>query len=510
MVLAPSREGLHGTAVLPMLENNHQPWSSLIYPPFITCFLDDGRVSVNSELMAASSLFAAGSLAKYPNARTGQADVAGGSHMSAELSGEVAARNMVGDKNHVTQSRNQHLPSLQESIPIWRSDVIPYLPPAQANEINASRMEATQQASTLALYSMGIHALCVGRCDSEGMATHGFWWTNTNQQTNGVENDSENNRHINNVGVEEKDDSRRLKLVGPSTFMKRLTQRTTMSKSNRGVLPVFGSGVVFYLDRSGNIQGVMLWGLPFSENPNDVHSAINCSLVERMKDVIRSNGEIAIQDHSDTITTDNLVNIDVDLLSYFHLAEESKFLASMALTGSMRSREWDSVRPEITVSGRPLHRYTPLKSVELTNLGKMRRKDDNGQLAEENDLFYATVRHSSLDSMRQVEKNRPPSLNRIYPMQGGAEANFGEYAQEKEREWKRVQSERSRPPKEEPLWLRQGEEHRFVSWKEEMADSFLRNMLLGQFNDGSEAVKQAPVPQVLVDAREQWKSWTGK
>jgi hypothetical protein len=67
--------------------------------------------------------------------------------------------------------------------------------------------------------------------------------------------------------------------------------------------------------------------------------------------------------------------------------------------------------------------------------------------------------------------------------------------------------ERSRPPKEEPLWLRQHDEMRFTNRKEAESSAFIRNMQAGQFSDGSEALKQAPVPQVYIDAKEQLRLW---
>mmetsp|Transcript_4721 Transcript_4721/g.8395 ORF Transcript_4721/g.8395 Transcript_4721/m.8395 type:complete len:577 (+) Transcript_4721:2-1732(+) len=552
LVLAPSVDGLNGTAVIPTASTssspshtntnniNHLPWSSLISPPLLTCHLDDGRIATNSEFHAASSLYAAGSVAKYPNARTGRAEVAGGRHVSAELAGTVAARNMVGDGSIAPLNQRSEADSLtpchiQESIPVWRSDVIPYLPAPASNDKDQQLPKETMQSTSasLALYSMGIHALCVGRCDSEGMATHGFWWTNT-KQSNESENGNDNGSSKGIGGNSNNDNNGSEKSIRPNAFMRRATRRTNMSNnskasSSRGSLPVYGSGVIYYLDRSGNIEGVMLWGLPFSADPKDVHSNLNNELVERMKNMIRSNGGAAIRDHSEKILNENAgTNIDVELLSYLHLVEESKYLASMSLSGSAstdlsvssspyqeRNKTPQSTR--VSVLGRPLHRYTPIKAVELTNLGKMHRKDESGHLTEEDDLFYSTTMASTkTSSARRVEESgsRPPSLKRIYPMRTGAGpaallARTQEYELEKEMKRRQLQIQRSRPPKEEPLWLRQGEEHRFVNRREALAEVFRRNIQLGQFKDGSDAVRQAPVPKVYLDAKEKWKEWTG-
>ena len=144
---------------------------------------------------------------------------------------------------------------------------------------------------------MGIHALCVGRCDSETLATHGFWWTNTNQQSNNNGDDKNSNSSSNSSR------GRRMNTLGPNAFMRRITKKATStvngskSRIGSGSLPVYGSGVVYYLDLTGSICGIMLWGLPFVEVPNDVKSTLNHLIVERMKKVISSNGTVAIRDH---------------------------------------------------------------------------------------------------------------------------------------------------------------------------------------------------------------------
>lgn len=75
------------------------------------------------------------------------------------------------------------------------------------------------------------------------------------------------------------------------------------------------------------------------------------------------------------------------------------------------------------------------------------------------------------------------------------------------RERRRMQLERSRPPKEEPLWMRHGDEYRFVSKRDVLVDSFLRNIQSGRFSDGSDAVKQAPMPKIYLDVKEKWNTW---
>jgi hypothetical protein len=575
LVLAPSVDGLHGTAVVPTSSSvgrsnnnddgndgasssssssttttttatdNHLPWSSLISPPLLTCYLDDGRIMTNVEFHAASSLYAAGSVARYPNARTGQAEVAGGRHVSSELVGMVAATNMVvGGSGGIGRDVESTTCHIRDSIPVWRSDVISYIPEDAADPDAASNdhqppsrrggvRSSYSYNATLALYSMGMHALCVGRCDSEGMATHGYWWTNTNQsiihsKTGIIDGTTTKNSSPN---------------LGPNAFMRRATRdmnRKATDPSNqsgggRGSLPVYGSGVIFYVDRSGNVEGIMLWGFPFSSNPNDVQSHLNDELVARMKKVILSNGGVAIRDHSERIMNEHSgLNMDVSLLSYLHLADESKLLASMALSGSRPTVARDSASvdldgsllplPErldlkrqtrrVGIRGRPLHRYTPIKSVGVTNLGKIRRTDETGVLTEENDLFYSSMMASSTATdddatyQRVEEYARPPSLKRVDPMQIWMNLPSDEVRLQTDTVGRRkMQMERSRPPKEEPLWLRHGEENRLVNKKDALADAFLRNISSGRFSDGRDAVRQAPVPKIYLEAKERLNSW---
>lgn len=512
LVLAPNTDGNNGTSVIPIATNagyspNQQqqylPWSSLISPPLLTCYVDDGRVATNTEYQAASNIYAAGSVTRSPNPRNGRADIAGGSSACSTRVGEIAARNMIRD--HVVGGScrsDAYDVSNDESIPVWRSDVIPYLQRTNGNSSDdsiekTSNTVGSNDSTTLALYSMGIHALCVGRCDSETLATHGFWWTNTNQQS------SISDDRISNSSSSSSARGRRMNTLGPNAFMRRITKKSSSTingskcRGGSGSLPVYGSGVVYYLDRTGSICGIMLWGLPFSQIPQDCKSEMNHLIVKRMKEVISSNGAVSMEDHSNKIADEHAgLNVDLNLLSYLHLVEESKLLASMALSG-LKSKD----DAKATVTGKPLHRYTPIKSHELSSLGKLRRRE-MGYIAEEDDLFYPVV--TSSPTVEQ-ESTRPPSLKRIYPMRGGATAT----SIENEIELRQLQIDRSRPSKEEPLWMRKGEEQKYVNYREAMDQSFYRNIQQGKFSDGTDAVKQAPVPQAYLEAKEQLKSWTG-
>ena len=459
LVYAPCMDtSLNGTAVIPSGRSDplnpsldiYLPWSNLVMPPLVTCYLDDGRIATNAELNAASSIYAAGSVAKFPCSQTGKAEIAGGRHISAEESGRIAALNMI-KTNCKSRSRHEEMKSesISNHMPVWRTDRISYMP----NEEKRSE----------SLYAMGIHALAVGRCDSDECATHGFWWTNSKDQRS--------------TGI----------VDSPPMFMKRATKRVFRKARQSGRLPAYGSGVIFYLDETGNITGVMIWGLPFSSDASDVSSSVNEELVERMRSIIRSNGAIAIGDHSAKVSLENEAsNIDLSLLSYLHLAEESKHLASIALSGPSDRMDKESTAAHI-VGRRPLHRYCPAKLAQLTSLGKLFRSGD---------VFYPV--ETVHDSSRCREESRPPSLKRIYPMShtsGSEEENF-----EREMEMRQLQLDRSRPPKEDQLWLRRGDENRFVNAQDARANEFIKNMVNGRFADGSDAVSQAPTPEIYLDA----------
>ncbi|EJK49965.1 hypothetical protein THAOC_31103 [Thalassiosira oceanica] len=458
LVYAPCMDtSLNGTAVIPSGRSDplnpsldiYLPWSNLVTPPLVTCYLDDGRIATNAEFNAASSIYAAGSVAKFPCSQTGKVEIAGGRHISAEESGRIAALNMI-KTNYKSHSHHEDMQSesISSHMPVWRTDRVSYMTNGE------KRSEA--------LYGMGIHALSVGRCDSDECATHGFWWTNTkDQRSNGI-------------------------VDSPNLLMKRATKRLTRrARRQSGTLPAYGSGVIYYLNRTGNITGIMLWGLPFSSDASDISSSINEELVDRMRTIIRSDGAIAIEEHSTKIASENeALNIDLSLLSYLHLAEESKHLASIALSGSNRMDK-KSTGAHI-VGRRPLHRYSPAKLTQFMSLGKLFRSGD---------VFYPveTV-HDSCSRCR--EESRPPSLKRIYPMSSGSEDE--EF--EREMEMRQLQLDRSRPSKEDQLWLRQGDENRYVSAQDSKTNAFIKNMVLGRFADGSDAVSSAPTPEIYIGA----------
>lgn len=473
--MAPSVGGQQGTAVLPSLQwfnDSSSPtltfksWSKMSNnsaQQVLSCYSDDGRIAVNSELCAASNIYAAGSVAKYPNHLTGHATVAGEGIVDGSLAGVIAAENMIAeyykrmnynsnadgyeeDEDMVDEVVNLKTHSFcqDESLPVLRTD----------------RISTSDEETSLS--SLGIHALFVGQCDSENMSTHGFWWTNQSLQ----------NKRL----------SRRMTRTGTGT-----------SKSQKAV---YGSGVVFYLDRSGSIRGIMMWGMPFTTASNDKEGQndLNQKLLHRMKSIILSDGKIMKEDHKAIIQK---MNLDPCLLSQSHLAEESKHLATLAVDNLSNKQDFSNIS-----TSRPLHRFLPSKSMFVTSMGILRRGKAIGNGSAGDDVYERSRHQKDPDS-----ESRHPSLVHYFSDDWSFSKPTPIDDDSKNREHGEDLNMVSRPPKEDPLWFRRNESGRTMSMNEKMSDIFTQNIKRGQFYDGNDAVKQAPTPEFVLNAREEIQRW---
>ena len=477
-IVAPSVDGQRGTAVLSTLSDSNRPlfraWSRLTPPsqPVLNCFVDDGRILVNAELRAASGIFAAGSVAKFPNSATGHASVAGEGVLAGSAAGEVAAQNMIKDYCERTAGASAKLRKGKEqvntnlSFPSWRTDVSP---------LRSAKSDPQMLTTTSYLSSIGVHAICIGQCDSETMATHGFWWTNQalNRRTAILSQSSDKHGEQREAAVE------------PRWSTKRgLSVRRA----------VYGSGVVYYLDRAGTIRGVMMWGFPFAKRDG---STPRKELLKRMQNVIRTNGRVCVLKHAEAVEEQTGNAHYQDLLTCAHLSEESKLLALMSFNREPVSGEKSEERRNIF--SRPLHRYTPSKPESVTSIGALQRNatyTGTGGVGE--DMFIK----KSFD-----DKERPQSLVYVYPLDSSSQVEFG-YGEKSSGVVVNLEDDVktshypsithvdnlkwSRPSKEEPLWLRKGDAGRAISRNDVMADVFFQNIRHGRFYDGSEAIKQAP------------------
>ena len=506
LVLAPSVGGQRGTAILPiaddasslLLPSTFAPWSSMASRS-VNCYVDDGRIAVNAELNAASRIYAACSVAKFPSCDTGHATVAGEGTTNASLAGKVAAHNMAREYNERTTARpfgrakeNQALQSNRlfsmESCPIWRTDC----------------------HSTSSLSGLGINALCVGNCDSETMATHGFFWTNQ------ASDSRRRNSLARSVAEKTSDISADETNGGISKGV--LARRRSTKRSSTMRRSVYGSGVVFYLDRTGAIRGIMTWGLPFTKGDRDTgdDTSINPQLLSRMHDIIRTNGEI-LKPHHEKAVFERDSRLDLRMLSSLHLSEESKYLASIALSSIPGDHTFNKI------TAQPLHRYVPSKPASITSIGMLKRRGEIGTGGVGEDLFARTP------SSECSEDERPPSLVHVYPMQfgsapdpsafwtGGTVANSNDSKDgngsaeplpnpaisdlEATKKALKVDGIRSRPAKEEPLWLREGDAASRVSMNDVLTDVFLMQVRRGRFSDGTDSVKQAPTPKMIENAK---------
>lgn len=416
----------------------YESWSQLSMkssrdPSMIVCYKDDGRIVVNSELCAATGVYAAGSVAKCGNALTGHADVAGQGVHDATMAGKVAALNMA---RHYKQngffnfsSDDGPLPAvMRDAIPVWRSDVLSY---------DDGKRRPTS------LSSVGIQALCVGTCDSERYTTHGVWWTNQSAQQRILRllEQDEATYGDSSTDMTPKQNKRRRQRLKESTKM------------------VYGFGVVYYLDRTGRIQGVMTWGLPFAKGSQH---EINPQLLEIIKEVILTNGGM------------NSLETELDQMRMSqYLADTSRTLVAMAFSESTQeahsSHQLEGPGADFP---RPLHRFTDNKPMGIRSHGVLKRRDGHGQGILGEDLFsrYTQV----------VPDPSPPK-----PVTGGvgyasqdaqgqksyqAAWNWYDYQVFEQRELRWTENENlARPPKEDALWIRKGDETRNVSAAETRA-----------------------------------------
>lgn len=456
VIVAPNIGGEQGCASVPVSNSSSAPlftpWSKLLSDPVMSCYSDDSRIVVNAELSAASNVYAAGGVAKFPDHVTGHARVAGEGLIDSSKAGRIAAKNMIKNFQKATRknqdSKKTNVLSCTNSLPISRSDQI------------ATAMINGKSKSSLA--SAGIHFLCVGSCNSQTMSTHGFFWTNRSRKLT---------RRRSNVGTDEQ------------------------GKPQRAI---FGSGIVYYLDRAGTIRGIMIWGLPFTKSSKS--DKLNKTLVHRMEEIINSNGLVMQKDHHEAIKK---MGLDTTLLNPSHLAEESRVLATIAVNASQEF----TLRKKMPM---PLHRYCSAKPIQITKLGVLKKNAKIGSGGVGEDIFERSGHDMGA---YENERSRHPSLihyfqydwNSTMPIPLDPE-DPEDYVDTNEITYQALKNNfAARPTKEEPLWLRKGDVQKSQSMADRAALMFMQNIKLGQFNDGKDAVKQAPVPQVYNDVKEFFK-----
>jgi hypothetical protein len=431
----------------------YKTWSQLtktsaLEPSVVACFEDDGRVSVNAELCAASRIYAAGSVAKYPNSATGNASIAGEGTMDGAEAGRVAAVNMSRDYVERFNVSTQHADTIQSfaasSLPVWRSDITSY----------------SEQGSPFAssLSNLGIQALCVGNCDSERLATRGFWWTNSSAQ-----------RRIARMIEDEE--------LQSSGDVQRMTRRVSRRRRKLGLVkPVYGIGVVYYLDTIGRIRGILTWGLPFAAEEG---GPINPHLLRQLKHIIATNAGVSALDADENHQIMNDA-----------LAKQSQRLVALAVRGHTAGMTRVSHGLDGPIEGfsTPLYRYTevgPGKTASTMNVLKRKEAGGLGVLGE--DLYardeLAIEQTEVQEKGEETPSNIPRTMYPITVVPFRVEDTYGKKAASLEsltelnrylgvqRGWEDNEN-RARPGKEDPLWLRPGDEKRNISKNQMLIEAY--------------------------------------
>lgn len=478
LVIAPDVFGTKGTATLPtttipnrMKESSDgRPWyktwsqltkSSPLEPSIVACFEDDGRISVNAELSVASKIYAAGSVAKYPNSTTGQASIAGEGSLNGTEAGRVAAMNMSREyiALHTPFSSNvdESESFAKYSLPVWRSDITSY--PGQGAPIVTS------------LSSLGVQALSVGNCDSERLQTRGFWWTNTSAQRKVNKLIKEEEQDM--IDASEKETSDREERI---PHYRTLRRRQSRKRRRMGMVqPIYGIGVVFYLDSSGRIRGIMIWGLPFAQEEG---GKVNPHLLEAMQQAVLGNAGVSALDAEENHQIMNNA-IAIQSQNFVRIAIRDEFVDSTALSHGLGGA--------IEGFSTPLYRYTEVAPPNQAVVRVLKRKEGGAMGVMGEDLYardeMAMEQSECFDEREETPVNIPVTNYPITVVPFQVEEAYGKKAASMEsleemnrymatqRSWEDNEN-RARPGKEDPIWLRPGDEKRNYSRRQMLIDAY--------------------------------------
>ncbi|EEC49266.1 predicted protein [Phaeodactylum tricornutum CCAP 1055/1] len=393
VVVAPEISGARGSAVLPTnnipshLESSrkgrswyetwfNQAMSSVTDRGTVVCYKDDGRVSVNTELVVCSGVYAAGSVAKYANGLTGHADVAGVGIEDARSAGKVAAMNM-GRQYRASSllgsmKRDEELAvaHTKDPLPVWRSDLRSYA--------------GNGSDRTSCLSEIGISCLAVGHCDSDRFATHAVWWTN------------------------------------------QAAQRRLLRSLNED---------------------------------------LNEQLVHELKTAVLTNGGFgSLENELDQVRMSK------------YLESTSRRLVAIAFGGNTTAAPGRLLEGALDDFPRPLHRFTEVRPPSVRSHGLLKRKDGHGQGVLGEDLF-ARYQEPVADALPAQ-----PIAGVGYASTQGTSGNRKSYAaahemyewalwEQKEKRWDENEDV-ARPPKEDAIWIRKGDEQKNVAFKDTVAAAY--------------------------------------
>ena len=269
-----------------------------------------------------------------------------------------------------------------------------------------------------------------------------------------------------------------------------LSRHKTRCVKTRGVVnPIYGIGVVFYLDHYGIIQGIMTWGLPFADRPG---GSINAELLKHIKSLIATNAGVSALDAEEN---HQLMNVA--------LGKATQKLVALAVKGhvSHMTRAWHGLDGHIQGFTTPLYRYTEVSNSRNKTVNVLKRKDGSGLgvlgeglyarddfILEEKAAGFSNSRSTEKEDDETTPANIPTTMYPItvvpnYQLEesyGGKAISLDTIKELNRylaaaRGWE-ANENRARPGKEDPIWLRPGDERRTTSGKQNVNDAYRRVM----------------------------------
>ncbi len=269
-----------------------------------------------------------------------------------------------------------------------------------------------------------------------------------------------------------------------------ITRKKTRQLKSRGQInPIYGIGVVFYLDHYGRIQGIMTWGLPFCDRPGE---DINEKLLAHMKHLIQTNAGVSALDAEENHQVMNIA-----------LGKASQKLVALAVEGHMSTmtRAWHGLDGPTDGFATPLYRYTEVSTSKNKTVNVLKRKDGSGlgvlgeglyardDFVEEEESMSTMMNTDEVSSgdeeVDQTPSNIPTTMYpiRVLPTYSSEDSKpiSADTAKELNRflavqSWWEANENRARPGKEDPLWLRPGDENKKTSGKQLVNDAYRRIM----------------------------------
>lgn len=250
------------------------------------------------------------------------------------------------------------------------------------------------------------------------------------------------------------------------------------NSSKGSINPLYGIGVVFYLDNYGIIQGVLTWGLPFTDGPE-----LKSDLIQFITHLVSTNAGISVLDLEHNHQT---INIALGKASQkvVHIAMKKQEYRTPTMT-----RTWHNLDGSIEDFSMPLYRYTEVASLKnkTVNILKRQEGDKLGVLGsglytrddlviekpqEENEYIPSNVPLTTypitvhLTHSEEMYGNKAVSIDSIKDMNVFLAV---------QRAWG-YNENRARPRHEDFLWLRPGDEQRKTSFKAQRDDAYRRVM----------------------------------